>query len=436
MNEHLHEAVEHFRARSARYIRAERYYAGDHDLAFATEKFRNAFGSLFREFALNLCPAICDAVRDKLRITGFSPDQAESDAEGGLAAAAGRIWTTNRMRLRSGEIHKEALKCGDAYMIVWPDATGRAAMYPNRASTCSVTYDEEFPGRIIRAAKYWRSADRRIRLNLFYPDRIEKYVTKRESDVLSDPAALSPAGATVPNPFGVVPIFHFANNADIGTFGRSEFDAAIPIQDGLNKSVLDMLVAMEYAAYRQRWASGIEMEYDLDGNPCTPFTAGADHVWMTSSSDSKFGDFSASALDQFIKVKDGFRVDIASVTGTPLHYFTPGSDALRTGAGVKRNETRFLAKVRDRQEAFGQVWSDVIAFALRAEGVAEDAMLLTRWEDPAPISEREVLENIILKRQIGLPDQYALSEAGYGEADIRTMLAANRSRTTHDPQTK
>ena len=92
--------------------------------------------------------------------------------------------------------------------------------------------------------------------------------------------------------------------------------------------------------------------------------------------------------------------------------------------------------MRDRQEAFGQVWSDVIAFALRAEGVAEDAMLLTRWEDPAPISEREVLENIILKRQNGLPDQYALSEAGYGEADIRTMLAANRSRTTHDPQTK
>lgn len=436
MKEHLQEAIEHFRARTARYTRAERYYAGDHDLAFATDKFKNAFGSLFREFALNLCPAICDAVRDKLRITGFSPDQPDGKAGAELAAAAGRVWTNNRMRLRAGEVHKEALKCGDAYMIVWPDAAGRAALYPNRASTCSVTYDEEFPGRVIRAAKYWRSPDRCIRMNILYPDRIEKFATRRPADILSDPAALSPAGEPVPNPFGAVPVFHFANNADIGAFGRSEFESAVPIQDGLNKSVLDMLVAMEYAAYRQRWASGIEVEYDLDGRPAMPFTAGADHVWMTSSPDSKFGDFNASALDQFIKVKDGFRVDIASVTGTPLHYFTPGSDALRTGAGVKRNESRFLAKVRDRQEAFGQVWSDVIAFGLLVEGVADEARLLTRWEDPAPISEREVLENIILKKQIGLPDQYALSEAGYGEADIKTMLAAGGKRPEHSTQAK
>jgi hypothetical protein len=32
----------------------------------------NAFGSLFREFALNLCPAVVDAVREKLKITSFS----------------------------------------------------------------------------------------------------------------------------------------------------------------------------------------------------------------------------------------------------------------------------------------------------------------------------------------------------------------------------
>src|SRR5213080_3933204 len=71
MNQHISQAIEQFRASAARYAKTERYYRGDHDLAFATEKFQNAFGSLFREFAMNLCPAICDAVKDKLRITGF-----------------------------------------------------------------------------------------------------------------------------------------------------------------------------------------------------------------------------------------------------------------------------------------------------------------------------------------------------------------------------
>ena len=72
MNQHISQAIDRFRSSAARYQKTERYYRGDHDLAFATEKFANTFGTLFREFAMNLCPAICDAVRDKLRVTGFS----------------------------------------------------------------------------------------------------------------------------------------------------------------------------------------------------------------------------------------------------------------------------------------------------------------------------------------------------------------------------
>ncbi|MFN0279091.1 MAG: hypothetical protein ACKVRN_10875 [Pyrinomonadaceae bacterium] len=72
MNKTIEQAIATLRANAARYAKTERYYNGDHDLAFATEKFQNTFGTLFREFALNLCPVICDAVRDKLRVTGFS----------------------------------------------------------------------------------------------------------------------------------------------------------------------------------------------------------------------------------------------------------------------------------------------------------------------------------------------------------------------------
>jgi len=421
MNQHIEEAIEHFRLSSTRYARAERYYAGDHDLAFATDKFKNAFGTLFREFAMNLCPAICDAVRDKLRVTGFS---VESSPEGVVPAEVNGIWNANRMRLKAGEVHKEALKCGDAYMIVWPNAKGNAVMYPNRATNCSVVYDEEEPGRIVRAAKYWRAADKHIRLNLFYTDRIERYSSGAAFDGrLPGARDLKELGPAVPNPYGVVPVFHFANNGDIGSLGRSELDAAMPIQDGLNKSVLDMLVAMEFSAYRQRWASGIEVEYDSEGKSISPFTSGAEHVWISPNGDTRFGDFESANLDQFLKVKDGFRVDMASVTGTPLHYFTPSGERLSTGVGMRRGETRFLAKICDRQESFGQVWADVMAFALRVEGRGSGSQLITRWEDPAPMSEKELLENILLKKQIGLPVERALSEAGYGEADVKRMTS-------------
>jgi hypothetical protein len=491
MKKYIEQAIENFRRSSARYAKTERYYRGEHDLAFATEKFQNTFGTLFREFAMNLCPAICDAVRDKLKITGFglgtqaapllpeegwpkagavgAPARAAASASHAsqnealrvgslrsddLHSAISRIWHRNRMPQRAGELHKEALKNGDAYAVVWFDPAGEVTIYPHRAANVTVAYDEDTPGHILSAAKYWRTPDKRTRLNVFYPDRIERYITKMGSEnYLPDAndfvpfagnAGDSPApsskhdggitplaamhatrvrsGHIVSNPFGVVPVFHFANNADVGCLGQSELTQAMPVQDGLNKSILDMLVAMEFSAYRQRWASGIEIEYDDDGNPKPPFTSGADRVWIASDPNTTFGDFNTSNLDQFIKVKDSFRIDMASVTGTPLHYFLQNSRGFASGESLKQNETRFLAKVRDRQVSFGQTWAELMSFALRLAGYGPGIELITNWEDPAPHDEKDVLVNILRRKQIGISTEQALKEAGYGEVEARRML--------------
>lgn len=433
MNNDIENAIERLRVKQPRLAKLERYYAGDHDLAFATAKFQNAFGTMFREFALNLCPAICDAVRDRLRVTGFGVESNGSDDEaavrtGQIATGTRRIWRRNQMDARSGVIHKEALKMGDSYAIVWPDETGKAVIFPNRSAACTAAYDDETPGRIKWAAKYWRRADRRIRLNLFYPDRIEKYISHREHEALiADARDFEPCeggageeqtASIVRNPYGVVPLFHFANNSGLDTEGISEIAAAIPIQDGLNKAVLDMLVAMEFCAYRQRWAAGIEIEYDADGKPRAPFTAGIDHLWISENPNTRFGDFEAANLEQFLKVKDGFRVDMASVTGTPISYLLPPNRGFPSGEALRNAETRFIAKVRDRQASFGQSWADVLAFAVRIEGAEPRVRLVTNWEDAARMSVREKLENIILKKEIGISTEQALLEAGYGAAEL------------------
>lgn len=429
MNTHIEEAIHNLRTAGARYTKPERYYRGQHDLAYATEKFENAFGSLFREFAMNLCPAVCDAVRDKLRITGFKVQSSSSgllDANEQTARSAPdteaftqNIWHRNRMQLRAGEVHREALVGGDAYAIVWPDDEGKAAIYPNRAGNVSVVYDEDHPGRIIRAAKFWRTADKHTRLNLFYSDRIERYITAKPGEAIlpdhrdfvplvQNPSDLTrvPPGQTIQNPkseiqnpYGIVPVFHFANNADLGAFGRSELESAIPVQDGLNKSVLDMLVAMEYSAYRQRWASGIEIDRDKEGNLIAPFKAGVDHLWVTQNPEARFGDFATANLDQFLKVKDSFRIDIASVTGTPMYYLLPHTRGFPSGEAILRAESRFIAKVRDRQFAFGQTWSEIMQFAARIDGFG-DLRLETEWEDPSQTTERERLETELLRRQL------------------------------------
>jgi hypothetical protein len=448
MNTDLQTALDSFRCNATRYGKYQRYYDGNHDLAFATEKFQNTFGNLFREFALNLCPVVCDAVRDKLRIrdwnagvrgvraaaaasgvpspahnAGFHDGPAARQPLHAGARAFQSIWQRSRMGLRSGEVHKEALRCGDAYVIVWPDASGKATLFPNRAANLAVQYDDEGTGNILWAAKWWTTRDKRVRVNLFYPDRVERYVSKTETEVIvSDARSFVPyvqsasfslsqgesgstreqaEACTLNNPYGMVPVFHFANNADVGDLGRSELEAAIPIQDGLNKSVLDMLVAMEFSAYRQRWAAGIEIDFDAEGKKLAPFKAGVEHLWIAENPQATFGDFAASDLEQFLKVKDSFRIDIASVTGTPLHYFVQESTGFASGVSLQQNETRFNAKVRDRQAAFGQVWEDAMKFALRIEGV-DQADIAIEWEDPAASSEKDVLVERMLEKELSL----------------------------------
>lgn len=410
MNTDIEKALQTLSANAERYARTERYYDGDHDLRFATEKFKTTFGDLFREFALNLCPIVCDSVADKLSVAGFSVDSGPTEA----GRDADLLWRKRRMPIVSGEVHREALKNGDAYVIVWPDAAGEAVFHPNRASQIAVRYDEESSTEITQAAKCWRAEDGRIRLNLFFPDRIERYITRRKEETrFPDAKEFTAYDSAVENPFGKVPVFHFANNAGIGMLGRSELDAAIPIQDGLNKAVLDMLVAMEFSAYRQRWAAGIEIEYDADGKAIAPFRSGVEHLWIAGDANARFGDFESARLDQFIKVKDSFRTDIASVTGTPLFYFLQQAGTFPSGESLRQASARFIAKVRIRQLAYGQVWADAMSFARRIEG-RPDARFVTLWQDPSPLSEREILENLILKKQLGLPQAQLLAEAGYG----------------------
>ncbi|MGI8409349.1 MAG: hypothetical protein ACR2M8_05675, partial [Pyrinomonadaceae bacterium] len=129
----------------------------------------------------------------------------------------------------------------------------------------------------------------------------------------------------------------------------------------------------------------------------------------------------ATNLDQFLNVKDSFRIDMASVTGTPLHYLMPHMKGFPSGESLKKAETRFIAKVRDRQESFGQTWADLMSFALMLDGKGKGIRLLTAWEDPAPMSDREALENIVLKKEIGISVEQALLEAGYGDMDIQRM---------------
>lgn len=427
-NPDIARAVKRITEHAAKIKKYRAYYDGDHPLNFATAKFDNAFGELFQEFAYNLCPGVVDAVADRLRITGFGTTPAAQDLW--------EIWDANLMPLRSGETHQEALTVGDAYLIVWPGPDGAPVISVNQAEQCAVWYDPEVPGRVVWGAKLWTQDDKRLRLTLYYANRIEKYVTAPRAGSQTPPTSRAFAPYQVPgeawplpNPYERPPIFHFANNARIGKLGRSELHDVLPLQDALNKSVCDMLVNMEFAAFKQRWATGVEIVYDpKTGKPINRFEPGPGSIWAVDDPDGRFGQFDATDLNQFLAVTSAFEQRMARVSRTSVHFLMLYSGNWPSGESLKTAESPFLAKVGDRQDALGPVWAEVGIFALRIAGVrATRKDIAPDWQDAAPKSAKESAETAQIKKGIGVPLRVLLKELDYTDTEIEKMLAADQA---------
>jgi hypothetical protein len=67
----LHRLSDELRAQRQLVQVYEDYYAGKHPMQFASSKFREAFGSLFAEFADNWCPVVVDSSLERLTVQGF-----------------------------------------------------------------------------------------------------------------------------------------------------------------------------------------------------------------------------------------------------------------------------------------------------------------------------------------------------------------------------
>ena len=365
---------------------------------------------------------------------------------------AEEIWERNRMRRRSGQVHLEAGAAGNSFVLVWPDETDFPIFYPQGAHEIAVQYDKEKPGRIVKAAKAWREAiqtesgkkEPGVRVNLYYPDRIEKYAARKPNDGWPEAKDFAAYASDenepwpVHNPYGVVPIFHFANNADMGEYGVSELKDAIPVQDMANYLVFSLLVAVEFASLPQKYLIDVAAPKNQNGEEIALFKAGGENIWAfagTGDDEGKgpqIGQLDGADLAALTRVMDLADRKMAQVTGTPIHYFQAqhaGPSTPVSGESEKVADTKLQNKVADRQIAFGDTWAAAMQLAIRMkrgpETSAEDISLDTNWKDTRPRNEKEGWEIAAMKRKAGVPQRQLLIELGYSEEQVDEFETMN-----------
>jgi hypothetical protein len=411
----------------------EDYYDGHHPLSFVTTEYRQEFATMLRGVSDNWMALVVDAVEERLHVEGFRMgDDPAGDTD------AWRIWQENCLDADSEMLHSTALQTGSAFALVWYGEDEQPEITVEHPGQCYVAYESGGSRKRAAALKSWIdewTGD--VRANVYLPDGIYKFQSKRaitldeyrtESgrdrrlDVLG--AMWKPVdgdSAFVENPLGVVPIVEFRNRPRLLGDGRSEIVDVISVQNQINKLVCDMLVAAEFSAFKQRWATGVEIPTDpMTGKPLQAYASAVDRLWNVESDTAKFGEFGETNLGNYVAALENRVQSLASRTRTPPHYLLGSSGSFPSGESLKATETGLIAKCRSRHRHFGESWEEVmrLAFAVLDDPRSEARMAETIWTDPESRSEAEHTDSLLKKMSMGVPVRQLWEDAGYSQTQI------------------
>lgn len=404
----------------------------------------------------------------------------------GLVDFANLLWEENRLDAGQEEIFRQAAIDGLTYVVLDIDPEGHLTFNHNDAYCSSKAGGPEEGvklhygsanrrGEPIFATKRWavqsgEGAGYRRYFTVYYPDRIERYYQddrERDGGQLGEVGwrplieTEGPLAGVWPQPWidrdgqplGI-PVVEFRN-------GRcSELSEVIPIQRALNKTMLDLIAAADHAGFRILFAAGwvptsngLPITLDSEGrvtsgNQTLAIEPGA--VAYTENPNGKLESVPPGDLGQLIQALDRHTLSIAQVSRTPITNFQlfgqiPSADS------QKQLEAGLLAKAKSRQRVYGNAWEDLVYLARRVALGAplyedgrvvgyglplysamvagtEEAKLGTLWQEAEMRDDKEHLETLQIKKELGVPEEQLLLEMGYTQAQAERWQAAKDAR--------
>jgi hypothetical protein len=421
------------------------YYDGRHRIGqFATEAFRRLYAWVLENARENYCKPVVRGFSSKLKIQTW-----ESTTQG-MAQAASELSDDHGLKRVINLTHRETYKTGDSYVLVWPDEDGMMRAWPKRSGMCAPLVDPGRPDRMRVFATVWVANDGFGRVNLYYPEGCERWRTiaklrqpsMQQMDATNwptKPTAWRPYDDdgdpdTIPNPGDTsrVPAVWFPHDADeIGGHGRSILEDVIPLQDGLNKSVADLIVTEEdfaqplryllnYKAKRSINPETGEVETEkIEANPTK-------RRFLTVPGNGPIGQLDPPDASKLIAVHEAWANKITRVTGLPAFYVTQTSGEPPTGVALRVLSTRLTDLVSETMDDFTPRWQEV-------QELLGNPDVRPIWKDPAPKDESEELDDAESRKRIGFGFRENLKELGYDEEDI-TRIETEQKQAAQEAQ--
>lgn len=391
--------------------RLDRYYRGDFDLGWMPRQARPEYRSMLGKARMNFLRLVVRTIRQRLFVDGFRVSSLEeADQE------AWAIWQANSMDARQSMVHTDALVFGESFVTVWPDPQLGAQIAGESPLAMTVKRTLDNPN-VVQYALKTASIDNQ-RLAVIYDDeaayRFVFGVPENRWELVS----------IVEHFLGVTPVVPMLNDPDLLGRVSSEIEELLPIQDRINETLADRMMAQKFAAFRQRWATGLVIPEDDDGQPVEPFNSAVDRLWIAEDTDVRFGEFSDTPLTPYLSAIDSDVRHMAALAQVPAAYLLGSIDNVSADA-ITAAEAGLMARVEDKQTTYGESWEQVMRLALAAAGddaAATDLASEVIWRDTETRSPAVLVDTLTKLRSIGVPLQFLLERYGLSPQAVERVM--------------
>ncbi len=431
------------------YTELFKYYDGDQELKYNRDRFQDIFQNLNTDFTENWSAVVIDATYNRVNLIGVTIASDDKDGrESGILAALKRIASRltggvtnqqerlntiieeNEVLLESDDVHKVAGIIGESFYIVWADKPGDPPKgFYNDPRMVHIFYEEENPRIKKFAAKWWIDDRGYRRLVLYYPDRLERFVSQGKAKTVRNHSAFMPSdedGRQVTgiddnvfdNPFDKIPVFHFRPDRRLI---KSDLKNVIPPQDAVNKLASDMMITSEFMALPQRYIiSNVDIKGKLKNAPNINWDIPAGDG---EGQETEVGELSAADPTNYLKPIEHNIAAISSITSTPFHFFIPGGTSQISGEALIALEAPLNDKAQARIDLFQPVWRDVFSFMLEIANQKVDPInILVAFEPPETLQPRTRAEIREINVRSGIPLVTTLRDEGWSQSRIDQLI--------------
>lgn len=385
----------------------------------------------------NYLPTIIEVFRQVLRVEGYLTKFPEHNPM--------EAWHRNRFDARQTGIHDSALKYGAAYMRIMPGTTQEGLDIPSMRGFspryCTAAYSDPESDEWPIAAIYMD------RQHLTLVDEEAEYVFGWETTgwahttrVLREGQGVAPIMASTltflerrEHNVGVTPIVRYRDRTYLA--GEEQYGIVEPLivlQNRIDETNFEALVAQYYTAFRQRYVIGWTPESELE-----QIHAGAARVsyFDASPEEIRVGDWAATDPTGYIVSGGSQRRDLAAIAQVPAQVM--GVDAISnvsdaTLAGLEMAKNRKTSEIATSLGESHEQGMRLIAHLRGHQDAATEYDAEMRWAEREARSWAGTIDGLakLVQSSILSPDTAVEMLPNYTDAQVeRAKSEARRSRS-------